>query len=330
MNVYIVGAGAVGRYLGELLRATGNDVTYAPRSLAAVEPFAADLAIVAVKAYDTGGAIETLRRALGEGPSAAIVTPQNGVGNEEMLAAAFGADAVVACALTVPVDTDRDGKPLAANGGGIAFAPVGANAHNWLLATFGATGLPVIAAADYRSLKWSKLVLNVVANASCAILNVLPERLVHSGAAFELELRSIREVRAVMKALGIAAIDLPRYPVRAFQGVATLPAPVARAILANRIAGARGRKPPSLLLDLRAMRNRTEVDYLNGAVAREARRAGVRAPVNTVFARIVSDIAHMPQLWAKYRERPDALVAEVEAESARTSHGGSYAAPQRP
>src|ERR1700679_1361159 len=245
MKVYVVGAGAVGRYLGELLRGTGNDVVYAPRDLASVEPFAADLAIVAVKAYDTPGAIETLRRALGAEPSAAIVTAQNGVGNEEALAAAFGADAIVSCALTVPVETDRDGQPLAANGGGIAFAPVGASAHNWLLATFGATGLPVSAAADYRSLKWSKLVLNVVANASCAILNVLPERLVHSGDAFELELRSIREVRAVMRALRITAIDLPRYPVRALQGVASLPTPVARAILANRIAGARGRKPPS-------------------------------------------------------------------------------------
>jgi 2-dehydropantoate 2-reductase len=324
VNVYVVGAGAVGRYLGELLGATGNNVVYAPRDLTAVEPFAADLAIVAVKAYDTPGAIETLRRALGPEPTAAIVTAQNGVGNEEALAAAFGADAIVACALTVPVETDRDGQPLASNGGGIAFAPVGSTAHNWVLATFGATGLPVIAAADYRALKWSKLALNVIANASCAILNVLPERLVHSGDAFELELRQIREVRAVMRALGIAAIDLPRYPVRALLGVASLPAPVARVILANRIAGARGRKPPSLLLDLRAMRNRTEVDFLNGAVARAARTAGVKAPVNTVFARIVSDIAHMPQLWAKYRERPDALGAEVEAEIARTERAPAF------
>jgi 2-dehydropantoate 2-reductase len=330
MKVYVVGAGAVGRYLGELLRGTGNEVVYAPRELEAVEPFLADLAIVAVKAYDTDGAIDTLRRALGVSSPAVIVSPQNGVGNEEKLAAAFGAGAVVGCALTVPVEMGRDGKPQASNGGGIAFAPVGADAHNWLLAAFGATGLPVSAAADYRSLKWSKLVLNVVANASCAILNVLPERLVHTGDVFELELRAMREVRAVMRALGIAAIDLPRYPVRALQNVATLPVPLARVILANRIAGARGRKPPSLLLDLRAMRNQTEVDYLNGAVARAARAAGVKAPVNTVFARIVSDIAHMPQLWAKYRERPDALTAEVEAEVARTSHGGSNAAPQRP
>ena len=65
--------------------------------------------------------------------------------------------------------------------------------------------------------------------------------------------------------------------------MATLPGPVARAILANRIAGARGRKPPSLLLDLRAMKNRTEVDYLNGAVARAAREANVKAPVKIVW-----------------------------------------------
>jgi 2-dehydropantoate 2-reductase len=329
VKVYIVGAGAVGRFLGGLLGGIGNDVTYAPRELAAVEPVEADLVLVTVKAYDTAGAIETLRRALGERRTAVIVTPQNGVGNEEQLAAAFGADAVVACALTVPVDTNRDGAAEPASGGGIAFAPVGSDAHNWLLAAFGATGLPVIAAADYRSLKWSKLALNVVANASCAILNVLPERLVHSGSAFDLEIRSIREVRAVMRAQGIAAIDLPRYPVRALLGVATLPPPLARAILAGRIAGARGRKPPSLLLDLRAMKNRTEVEVLNGAVARAARAAGVRAPVNTVLARIVSDIAHMPQLWAKYRERPDALAAEVEAEIARTAHRGALAASQR-
>jgi len=330
VNVYVVGRGAVGQYLGELLRGIGNEVSYAPRDLDAVAPVTADLAIVAVKSYDTDGAIATLRAALPAPAETTIVTPQNGVGNEEKLVAAFGADVVVACALTVPVDLDRDGKPVPSKAGGIAFAPVGKVAHNWLLAAFGAAGLEVAAFADYRALKWSKLALNAVANASCAILNVAPERLVHLPGAFELEIRAIREVRAVMKALGIVPVDLPRYPVRALQGVATLPTPLARGLLAGRIAGARGRKPPSLLLDLRAMKNRTEVDVLNGAVADAARRLGVRAPVNTVFARIVSDIAHMPQLWAKYRERPDALRAEVDAEIARSNHGGVYATSKGP
>ncbi len=312
MRVYVVGAGAVGTYLGELLRGVGSEVVYAPRELAAVDPVEAELALVTVKAYDTPGAIETLRRALRDASATTIVTPQNGVGNEELLAAAFGAENVVAAALTVPVERDAAGRGVAAKGGGIAFAPVGeSNAHNWLLAAFGATPLPTSAVTDYRALKWSKLALNVVANASCAILDVLPVQLVHWDEIFRLEIHAIREVRATMKAMGIAPIDLPRYPVRALQRVATLPSPVSRPLLASRIAGARGEKPPSLLLDLRSAKHRTEVEHLNGAVARAAREAGVPAPVNTAYARIVSDIAHMPQLWAKYRERPAALLAEV-------------------
>ena len=308
----MVGKGAVGTYLGELLRGIGNDVVYAPRDLDAVEPVDADLAVVTVKSYDTPAAIATLRRALVHPERTTIVTPQNGVGNEELFAEAFGADNVVAAALTVPVDVDASGQGVAAKGGGIAFAPVGSSsAHNWLLAAFGTTGLAPTAVADYRALKWSKLALNVVANAACAILDVLPDRLVHYHQVFRLEILAIREVRATMKALGIAAIDLPRYPVRALQGIAALPSPVARAALASRIAGGRGTKPPSLLLDLRSAKHRTEVDVLNGAVARAAREAGVPAPVNAAYARIVSDVAHMPQLWAKYRERPAALVAEV-------------------
>ena len=303
--------------MGDLLAAAGNDVAYAPRELEAVQPLSADLAIVAVKAYDTDGAIQTLRRALGSSHEAVIVCPQNGVGNEEKLATAFGADAVVACAVTIPIEKDRNGKGHATHEGGIAFAPVGSEAHNWILAAFGQAGLETMAVEDYRALKWSKLALNSVANASCAILNVLPERLVHFEEVFSMEIRAIRETRAVMLAQKITPIDLPRYPVRALQAIATLPSPVSRLILANRIAGARGRKPPSLLLDLRSNKNQTEVGVLNGAVAEAGHRLGVETPVNSVFARILSDIAHMPALWAKYRERPDALVAEYRAEVGR-------------
>jgi 2-dehydropantoate 2-reductase len=317
MNVYVVGAGAVGTYVGERLRAGGADVSYAPRALREVVPVAADLAIVAVKSYDTESAIATLRAALADAPQATILCPQNGVGNEEKLAAAFGADRIVSAALTVPVEKMRDGGVAASNAGGIALAPVGSSAHNWLVATFENAGIPVKVAADYRAMKWSKLSLNIVANASCAILNILPERLVQLDHMFTLEVRAIRETRAVMKGLKLGPIDLPRYPVRALQGAAKLPSGLARLLLSSRIAGARGRKPPSLLLDLREAKGRTEGEVLNGAVAAAGRRLGIATPVNTVFARVLDDIAHMPQLWAKYRERPQALYAEVQAEERR-------------
>jgi 2-dehydropantoate 2-reductase len=290
-----------------------------------VQPVDAQLAIVAVKAYDTEGAIQTLRRALPAGSATAILCPQNGVGNEEKLAEAFGADSIVACAITIPVERDRSGKAHPTHDGGIAFAPVGKEAHNWILATFGQAGLRTRAVEDYRSLKWSKLALNNVANASCAILNVLPERLVHFDDVFTMEIRAIREVRAVMAAQGIRPIDLPRYPVRALQAVAALPTPAARVLMANKIAGARGRKPPSLLLDLRAGKNETEVGVLNGAVADAGQRCGIPTPVNAVLSRVLSDIANMPALWAKYREQPDALYAEYRAERGRLGRVKSWA-----
>jgi 2-dehydropantoate 2-reductase len=317
VKVYIVGQGAVGTYLGELLRPIGVDVAYAPRAPGEVTPFDADVAIVATKAYDTDGAIATLRKAIAYPQKCVFVSPQNGVGNEEKLAEAFGAENVVAAALTVPVDRDRDGHATAAHEGGLAFAPVGHAAFNWLVATFASTGLNVKVVSDYRAMKWSKLALNVVANASCAILNVLPNRLVHFERIFALEIRMIREVHAVMNAMGLVPIDLPRYPVKALFGVAALPSAVARRMLAGRVAGGRGTKAPSLLRDLRAGKPQTEVDMLNGAVVAAGRAHEVPTPVNAIYTRVLDDIANMPQLWSKYRERPEALVAEVEAEMHR-------------
>ena len=317
MRVYVVGAGAVGRFLGEALRATGADVAYAPRRLEDVVRADVDLALVTVKAYDTEAAIATLRAAFGDSSGATIFTPQNGVGNEELLATAFGADRIVAGALTVPVERDSDGSSAAANRGGLALAPVGASSQNWLVAAFERTPIPVRVGTDYRALKWSKLALNIIANASCAILDVLPERLVRFDHVFSLEVRAIRETRAVMAALGLSAINLPRYPVRALHRVARLPVAVSRLVLERQIVGARGRKAPSLLLDLRAGRGRTEIHYLNGAVAAAGRASGTPTPVNAVFSRLVDDLSQTPQLWAKYRERPLALLAEVQAEERR-------------
>ena len=317
MKVYIVGKGAVGTYFGDLLARAGVEVEYAPRDLAAVRSFDADVALITTKAYDTDSAIETLRKAVPYPQKCVFVTPQNGVGNEEKLAAAFGADNVVAAALTTPVDRDRDGNAVARKEGGLALSPMGANAYNWLIATFSAAGMNVKVVDDWRAVKWSKLALNVVANASCAILNVLPNRLVHFDKVFTLEIRMVREVRAVMAAMNVAAIDLPRYPVRALFAIAQLPSPVARGLLARTIASARGTKPPSLLLDLRSAKTHTEVEVLNGAVATAGREHGIPTPVNAVYARVLNDIAHTPPLWAKYRERPDTLEGEVLAEMKR-------------
>ncbi len=282
-------------------------------------PVKADLAIVSVKAYDTPSAIETLRRGLTPDADVTFLTPQNGVGNEELLAGAFGADRVVSGALTIPVEREPGGAVVAANRGGLALAPVGSVAHNWLVAAFGRTPIPVSVLSDYRAMKWSKLALNIIANASCAILDIMPERLVAHGDLFELELSALREVRAVMGALDLGAVDLPRYPVRALFALLGLPSAVARPLLARRIAGARGQKAPSLLLDLRAGKGRTEVDALNGAVAAAGAERGIVTPVCSTYAGVLDRIAREPAAWEAYRGRPEALLAAVEAERSSAS-----------
>src|SRR5205823_9787004 len=50
--------------------------------------------------------------------------------------------------------------------------------------------------------------------------------------------------------------------------------------------GARTNHPPSMLYDIRH-RQPTEVDYLGGAIAREAARLGVPAPLHTAMYQLI-------------------------------------------
>ena len=106
---------------------------------------------------------------------------------------------------------------------------------------------------------------------------------------------------------------------RALQAVATLPIPAARAILADGSRARAAAKPRRYCSICARPKGKTEVDVLNGAVARYGLELGVATPVNATIARVLSDIAAMPQLWAKYREQPDALEEEVRDEIKRAA-----------
>ena len=116
----------------------------------------------------------------------------------------------------------------------------------------------------------------------------------------------IREVRAVMKALRhradrFAALSGPR----AF-GVAGAADARRSRLLANRIAGARGTQAAlAAARPARAQSRRPKSTCSTAPSPRPGCEFGVPTPVNAVYARVLSDIAHTPPLWAKYREHPD-------------------------
>ena len=91
--------------------------------------------------------------------------------------------------------------------------------------------------------------------------------------------------------LKLEAVDLPRYPVRALQNAASLPRGIARMLLAGRIAGARGRKPPSLLLDLRDVYKRQP-----RSLVREPLQARGELLARELFALAIEQPEHVGRL----------------------------------
>jgi 2-dehydropantoate 2-reductase len=337
----VVGAGAVGQFLAARLRLAGHESVLLARPnvldilnargvtlrageqewpvgvRAAAEPsdplFAEpfELVIIAVKAFATDDAARSIA-AIAACKESTILTVQNGIGNEESLAAVFGFDRIVAGALTVPVERLDETTVSAPPTGGLTIAPAGAQANNWLLAAFDRSGLSVRAASNWRALKWSKLLINLVANAVCAALDMTPKEVYANPAAFSLERRCLREAVAVMDAARIPATPLVRFPVPQFAwAIRALPSGLLHPLLASRAASARGDKLPSLLIDARAGRQQTEVRWLNGAVANRATSTGVPAPANAAVTRVVAGFANGSVDRASYRGRPEKLLAEI-------------------
>jgi 2-dehydropantoate 2-reductase len=276
------------------------------------------LVILTVKGYDTEGALPDLRQLVAGG--AVVLTLQNGVGNEETLRDALGAPAVRSGAFTISVSTPEPGQVVRHTAkGGLGFAPI---VHRGpaaappdevaaLLDLFQPTGLPLVTARSHRVLKWSKLLLNMLANAQSALLDLPPAALYTDSRLFAVERRAFQEARDVMRAAGIGLTDLPAYPVRALAIAMALPAPLGRRLLAARVGGGRGTKLPSLALDLHARRGKSEIAWYNGAVVALGERLGVPTPVNATLTRRLAAATVDPAAWTPYRGHAERLLTEL-------------------
>ncbi len=268
-----------------------------------------DLAVLCVKGYDTPGAIETLR---GLGPRL-VLTLQNGIGNEERLAEAFGQTRVIAGAITTSVEVPGPSEIVITKAGGIGLAAMdpATELDPWLEA-FRRAEFPVERYGDYRAMKWSKALLNMLGNAQAAILDMSVAAIYADARLLELDLRAAREALAVMGRMGARPVNLPGYPAATIAAIARYtPGPLLRPLMRRLVGGGRGGKDPSLLRDLRAGRTRSEGEQLYGAVAAEAAARGVPAPVNAALWRILGGIVRGEIAWDEYRGKPDRLLAST-------------------
>jgi 2-dehydropantoate 2-reductase len=342
--ILVVGAGAVGSFIGATLAAGGRDVTLLGRAMSApagsraagvsreialvgpgdetrsaavtlagsVEALstAPELLVTAVKMNDLDGAIETIAR----WPDVPVLALENGIGADEMLRAA-GRNDIIAGSLTTSIELDRGSWTVRRRSrGGIGLAPVSGDVEGTigqLVTAFEAGSLRARRLPNGPQMRWSKLLANLLGNATSAILDLDAGDVYHNVGLFAVEWRQLREALAAMRGLGLSPAALPGSDVRALAVAARLPGPMVRPVMARVVAMGRGGKSPSLRRHLQHGGGPSEVDWLNGAVAATARRLGLPAPVNAGLAELVSECSRDAERWAWFRGRPERLLAAL-------------------
>ncbi len=252
--------------------ATGNQVV---RVFATTDPGAmdeSDLVIIARKAWQTPGAAEQAARILA--PNGIALTLQNGLGNLEQIAHVVGAHRA-ALGVTTQGSTLVAPGHIRYAGGGPTHIGVTAETHarlETIAAFFNHAGFETHLADDVRSLLWGKLAVNCGINALTALLRLPNGELLARADAEELMIRAARECVEVARAEGIG-----------------LPYDDSAARVRN-VAHATAVNYSSMLQDV--LRDApTEIEAINGAVAREGARLGVPTPTNEMLWRLVRALA---------------------------------------
>jgi 2-dehydropantoate 2-reductase len=231
-----------------------------------------DFGIVVTKAMHTEAAIAATAHAFGEG---AVATVQNGVGNEETIApyvsrvirgTTFPAGKILSPGV---VQWDVKGDTTL---GPFEPKPAGADEIRRLADACTRAGMPTHAVTDARPAQWRKVIFNAATNPIGALTGLTHGRVCEDPALRAVVSGLVDEGKAVAAAQGIVLdadpeelIDHAAKPEVAYAHKA------------------------SMLQDVEA-RRRTEVDYLNGGIARFGRELGVPTPLNDAVTALIKGV----------------------------------------
>ncbi|MBT2134427.1 2-dehydropantoate 2-reductase [Croceibacterium sp. LX-88] len=297
MKVLILGAGAMGCLYGAAFHRAGCEVTLVDVNRAHVDAInargleldtragfellpipaklpeqvagAVDLVVVFTKTFHTDAALSGIAAAIG--PETALLSLQNGLGNDKRLAAHASPERVMVGASSLPSDLVGPGKVRShgeggsklypAFGGDIVFA-----GHVADLLTKG--GLAAVLEPEIHVAIWSKAIFNATMNPLCALTRRTPGFL---GAHPESRAMITRAVDEGVLVANASGVPVPAQPIHDLTEVSMTD---------------HADHEASMLQDVKAGR-RTEVDAINGAIVEAAKAAGVEAPVMETLWRLV-------------------------------------------
>ena len=298
MKIGVVGVGAMGSVYAALLARGGHEVWAVDRWREHIEAIRAhglrvegasgdhtvpvhattdaaevgpcELVVIATKAMDVAAAAETAKALLG--PDTPVLTIQNGLGSGEVVERAVGRERVVIGVaggfggrILAPGHARHEGMELIRLGE--VEGPVTPRLER-IAEAWRAGGFKVKAFDDIHQLIWEKLICNISFSPVCTLTGLKVGAVVANADTFAVSAGLAGEGYAVARAKGIRLdFDDPVTYVRAF---------------ALKIPDGR----PSMLQDIEAGR-RSEIDAINGGVARTGRDVGVSTPVNDTCIALV-------------------------------------------
>ncbi len=230
-----------------------------------------ELVIILVKSMDTETTIEDALPIIGN--DTLVMTLQNGLGNAERIAEIVGGEKVIA-------GVTSDGATLLGPGhvrhialGSTTIGPLTGEMTERVKETadlLTKAGFHTGLSTDVPSTIWDKLLVNAGINALTAVLRVPNGYLVKHKSAEKLLEMVLKESVEVCRAKGI---KLERDPIEYCKQVARNTA----GNLSSMYQDVLNRRP-------------SEIDYINGAIAREGKRYGIETPVNEVLVKMVKAV----------------------------------------
>ena len=336
----VFGAGAIGTYLGASLRLQGHRVHFLEKeadipdlqkrglkmvqgeedyfqtdadffsSLDNLPLNKTDLVILALKTYHLDAILPDLIKRKNQLPP--ILCLQNGVESDKMLADSLDPSLIIPGTVTSAVDRLDKGEIILQKKRGMGIAGDHPHLKDYQ-SIFNQAGLNCKIFSRADAMKWSKLLTNLLGNASSAILDLPPAAIYTHHGLYLMELEQIRECLKVMSKMSISPVNLPGVPVKVLAAVIrSTPPALSQRLLSRMIGGGRGDKMPSFHIDLYSGRGMSEVDSLNGAIVRAGKKSLVDTPVNEFLTnRLTSLIAGQIPL-SKYQGQPDLFLKDLE------------------
>jgi 2-dehydropantoate 2-reductase len=284
----MMGSGGVGGYYGARLQQAGHEVAFVARgahaeamrktglrirselgdahvSVRVLEDPAqagpADLAVIAVKLWDT----EDAARAVAHVPRAAVVSLQNGVDKDEVLASALGRDRVlggvthIAAVIAEPGVIAQTGKLQRVTLGELD----GSRTPRLQAAAdaFRSAGVETVVSDDIRRVTWEKFVFLSALSGLTALTRKPIGEVRANPATRGLLLEALREGVAVAGAEGAGMDDA--FAQKQLETIDSLPAGMLSSMAQDLLRG-----------------RRLELPWLSGAVVRRAGKHGLRVPAH--------------------------------------------------